>query len=93
MGDGYGQIIQGHLESSNAVIADELVKLHAGTTGLLVHHVYYSQPEMSKRPVAEVYYLKAEIETNASKQCNRHLIGADFQYLLYYFRGRITENL
>ena len=27
MGDGYGQVIQGHLESSNAVVTDELVKL------------------------------------------------------------------
>ena len=50
MGDGYGQIIQGHLESSNAVIADELVKLmraqqaYAGSSRLL-----QSAVEMSKR--------------------------------------------
>ena len=50
MGDGYGQIIQGHLESSNANIADELVKLmraqqaYAGSSRLL-----QSAVEMSKR--------------------------------------------
>ena len=50
MGNGYGQIIQGHLESSNAVIADELVKLmraqqaYAGSSRLL-----QSAVEMSKR--------------------------------------------
>ena len=50
MGDGYGQVIQGHLESSNAVIADELVKLmraqqaYAGSSRLL-----QSAVEMSKR--------------------------------------------
>ena len=50
MGDGYGQIIQGHLESSNAVIADELIKLmkaqqaYAGSSRLL-----QSAVEMAKR--------------------------------------------
>jgi len=50
MGDGYGQVIQGHLEASNAVIADELVKLmraqqaYAGSSRLL-----QSAVEMSKR--------------------------------------------
>ena len=49
MEDGYGQIIQGHLESSNAVIADELVRLmraqqaYAGSSRLL-----QSAVEMSK---------------------------------------------
>jgi flagellar hook protein FlgE len=50
MEEGYGQIIQGHLESSNAVIADELVKLmraqqaYAGSSRLL-----QSAVEMAKR--------------------------------------------
>lgn len=50
MADGYGQVIQGHLESSNAVIADELVRLmraqqaYAGSSRLL-----QSAVEMSKR--------------------------------------------
>ena len=50
MGDGYGQVIQGHLEASNAAIADELVKLmraqqaYAGSSRLL-----QSAVEMSKR--------------------------------------------
>ena len=50
MGDGYGQVIQGHLESSNAVVTDELVKLmraqqaYAGSSRLLQAAV-----EMSKR--------------------------------------------
>ena len=50
MADGYGQVIQGHLESSNATIADELVKLmraqqaYAGSSRLL-----QSAVEMSKR--------------------------------------------
>ena len=49
MEDGYGQIIQGHPESSNAVIADELVRLmraqqaYAGSSRLL-----QSAVEMSK---------------------------------------------
>ena len=50
MADGYGQVIQGHLESSNAVVSDELVRLmraqqaYAGSSRLL-----QSAVEMSKR--------------------------------------------
>ena len=50
MGDGYGQVIQGHLEASNALVTDELVKLmraqqaYAGSSRLLQAAV-----EMSKR--------------------------------------------
>ena len=41
MADSYGQVIQGHLEASNAIVTDELVKLmraqqaYAGSSRLL----------------------------------------------------------
>ena len=44
MADGYGQVIQGHLESSNAVVTDELLKLMRAQQAYSVRLDYSSLP-------------------------------------------------